>query len=575
MKTRTFEENLKRRTQGIVAVNAAKGFLFSLAAAAILFYLYCAALYVAPGFVPFRVSFGLILGVMLSVPVFSAAFVFFLHHRDTQRLTMTIEHSYPQLRERLLTAVEFSRAPGKLHQNPFSLALARSLEDEMTALMDRFGFGRATSPKKLLIPAALLAVIFVSGAVHATLQPEFFRSLGTQMPSAPASWPGFEAFENAAHRFRFEIIPGNCEIAKGSNLLIQAKITGEKPREVTLYVKQKNDPAWRIFVMESAGDHLFQYRLTYITEQSVYFIKAEDQESLRYQIQLSQALAVEKALWRIHYPEHTNLPDESRQGWGPKITVPVGTRIRLELTMNRSVSSGKLTSDSGGEYRMTPQSDRQLITDFTVMKDELVRMDVRTREGEPMMGAPAVWIQTLPDLLPYLEVLDPQFHNYVFPTEEIPFEINVNDDYGIKSVTLVIRYQGKEERIEWLPEGTKQDKVTLKPVLNMERFKLRSRDLVFAYIEVRDNSPGEPAHIVQSPLFTFLIRDYVEYFKLKSKLPESPSLRMLFEGVLVEQEKIMNEAWDYISRLPGESPKGWEDNGPAESRAASSQKAGS
>ncbi len=575
MKTRTFEENLKRRTQGIVIVNAAKGFLFSLAAAGILFYLYCGALYIAPGFVPFRLSLWLILSVLVSLPFLSSGVIFFLHYRDTQRLTMTIEHSYPQLRERLLTAVEFSRSPAKLHQNPFSLALARSLEEEMTTLMNRFGFGRATSPKKLLFPALLLAVLFISGFVHAALQPEFFRSLGAEMPAAPATWPGFQAFENAAHRFHFEIIPGNCEIVKGSNLLIQAKVTGEKPSEVTLYVKQKNDPAWRIFVMESSDDHLYQYRLTYITEQSVYFIKAEDQESLRYQIQLSQALAVEKALWRIHYPEHTRLPDESRQGWGPKITVPAGTQIRLELTMNRPVSTGKLTSDSGGEYRMTPESDRQLITDFTVTKDELVRMDVRTREGEPMLGAPAVWIQTLPDLLPYLEVLEPQFHNYVFPTEEVPFEINVNDDYGIKSVTLVVRYQGKEERIEWLPEGSKQDKVTLKPVLNLERFKLRSRDLVFAYIEVRDNFPGDPAHVVQSPLFTFLIRDYVEYFKLKSKLPESPSLRMLFEGVLVEQEKIMNEAWDYISRLPGEAPKGWEDNGASESRSGSVPKAAS
>ncbi len=574
MKQGTFEENLKKRTRGIVFMNAARGFLFALAAAGILFYGYSAALFLAPGFIPVRISPWVFAAAAVVLPAAGALWILAMHHHDTRRLILTLEESYPHLRERLVTAVEFSRKKSTLHDNPFSLALARSLEDEMTALMSRFGFGRASSPMKLILPAGVAAVLLFTGILHATLQPEFFRMQSSAPGDSAMSWPGFEAFrQSAARRFQIEVIPGHCDITRGSNVMIQARVKGSQPSEVTLYVKQKQDPAWRIFVMEPAGDSLYQHVLTYVTEPSVYFVKAEEQESLRYQIKLSQALSVEKALWRIHFPEHTNLPEESRQGWGPKITVPEGTRIRLELTMNRPVGTGKVLGESGREYRLSPGADRTLITDLTVSNDEMLRLDIRTTEGEPLMGVPAVWIQTLPDLLPYLEVLEPQFHNYVFPTEEIPFEVNVNDDYGMKSVTLVVRYQGKEERIEWLkPEDLKKDKITLKPVLDLERFKLFSRDLVFAYIEVRDNFPGDPGHVVQSPLFTFLIRDYVEYFKLKSKQPETPSMRALFEGVLIEQEKIMSESWDYISRLPGEAPKGWEENAPASAEAKAGQR---
>lgn len=557
----TFEEQLKKRTRGIVAVNAARAALLTLGASAAVFYAYSAAVYFAPGFVPFRLSSDLFAVLAAAGPIFAAGVILFLHRLDTRRLILTIEESYPHLRERLVTAVEFSKKHSKLKGNPFSLALARSLEDEMMTLLNRFGFGRAASPAKLFVPAALVLAVTGSTLLHAALQPEFFKAGVPAVQRAAVSWPGFEAFRPpAARRFHIEVIPGNCAVTKGSTVMIQARIQGARPREVTLYVKQKQDPAWRIFVMEPAGDSLYQYALTYVTEPSVYFVKAEEQESLRYQIKLSQALAVEKALWRIRFPEHTNLPEESRQGWGPKITVPEGTSLRLELTMNRENATGKILGENGREYRLTPASESTLITDFTITHDEMLKLDIRSAEGEPLMGAPAVWIQTLPDLFPYVEVLEPQFHNYVFPTEEIPFEINVNDDYGMKSVALVVRYQGREERIEWLkPADRSKDKVTLRPVLDLERFKLQSRDLVFAYIEVRDNFPGEPAHVVQSPLFTFLIRDYVEYFKINSRESGTPSLRGLFEEVLVEQEKIMSESWDYLSRLPGEAPKGWEE----------------
>ena len=101
--------------------------------------------------------------------------------------------------------------------------------------------------------------------------------------------------------------------------------------------------------------------------------------------------------------------------------------------------------------------------------------------------------------------------------------------------------------------------MTLKPVLNLERFKLYSRDLIFGYVEVRDNYPGNPPHIVRSGLFAFLIRDYVEQFKLTTKEPEMPSLRKLFEDILVDQERVMQDMWNTLSAPPLEMPTGWDE----------------
>jgi hypothetical protein len=126
----------------------------------------------------------------------------------------------------------------------------------------------------------------------------------------------------------------------------------------------------------------------------------------------------------------------------------------------------------------------------------------------------------------------------------------------------VVRYKGREKRIEWNQTGPMQDTLTIKPVLKLEDLELHSRDLIFAYLEVRDTFPGDhPDHVVRSPLMSFLIRDYVEQYKIQSPENEAPSIRQYFEEILADQEKIMADTWDYMTLPPKDQPMGWETEG--------------
>ena len=214
------------------------------------------------------------------------------------------------------------------------------------------------------------------------------------------------------------------------------------------------------------------------------------------------------------------------------------------------------------EGKRTPfhmETPQRITASFTASQDLMVHLDITGKENELLWGVSPLWVQTLPDLDPYLEVLEPQLQSYVFPTQEIPFKANINDDYGIRSVVLVIRYQNKNVRIDWTPKGPVSKNIALNKILDLERFKLFSQDFVVAHLEVRDNYPGDPPHLVKSSLFTFVIRDYVEQFKFRNKESDMPSLRKLFEDVLSEQEKVVQDSWDYLSMSPLETPKGWEE----------------
>ncbi len=548
-----FKSNLKRKTQRIMWVSSLRGFLITMTLLCIAYYAYMARVF----FVPQLFYFSKFLQhswwiVIIVAPIVIALISGVTHFQDEDKLVMSIETQYPHLRDRLQTALEMSKTKSRESIDPFSAALARSLEHEMNQILNRFGFHRLTSFKNLIIPAAIFVALFTCGITHAMLQPHFFRlhsPMNTVYESPLDFFKLLEKKDKQTPLFEIIVKPGHCEVGRGQNLFVQVNTPNFEPKKVYLYLKHPSDAGWRVHEMQRQKDGSFQYQLTHIIDSGIYFVGADKQQSEKYKITIYEPLAIERVAWKIVYPQYTRLAEETRQGWGTKFSVPLNSQIKLELKTNRPVKKANLISIAKEKTPLTVSEDGSLQASLEITRDEILKLELFDENDQIVLGLPSTWIQVVPDLLPYLEVLQPQNHNYTFPTEEIPFEINLDDDYGIKSVALVMRYQGQEQRVEWLTDGTMPKVLNLKPILQLEKFNLKSRDMIFAHVEIQDNYPdGE--HVVKSELFSFLIRDYVEQFKLNTPENKEVSLRKLFEGVLVEQEKIMSDAWDYLSRLP-------------------------
>lgn len=548
-----FKRNLKRKTQRMMWVSSLYGFLVTMTLLGVAYYTYMTGVFFVPElFYYSRLFQNIWWGMIITLPLLVALISAISHMRDEDKIVMSIETQYPHLRDRLQTAVEMNKAKSRGNIDPFSAALARSLENEMNQILNRFGFHRLASFRKLIFPALVFAGLFTCGGAHALLQPHFFR-LGSPVNTvyeAPVDL--FKLMEkNDKKKSFFEILvkPGNCEVGRGQNLFVQVHTPDYKPKKVFLYLKHPTDPAWREHEMKEQKDGSFQYQLTYLIDSGIYFVGVDQQFSSKYKISMYEPLSIERVAWKINYPQYTRMAEETRQGWGMKFSVPMKTKVQLELKTNRPVKQSYLMSIAKEKIPLIASEDGSLTASLEITQDEILKLQLFDEHDQAVLGLPSTWIQVVQDLLPYLEVLQPQNHNYTFPTEEIPFEINLDDDYGIKSVTLVMRYKGEEKRVEWLTDGTTAKVLNLKPILQLENYNLQSREMIFAHVEVRDNYPDEE-HVVKSELFSFLIRDYVEQFKLNAPENNEISLRKLFEGVLVEQEKIMSDSWDYLSRLP-------------------------
>jgi hypothetical protein len=560
LRLNTFEDKLRRKTRRIVLMQGAYGFLMAALSVGLLFYAFFILAYFAPQILPFSIPSKLLISLLVLVPVTAGIIAAYCERRDTIKMTLKLEKQYPHLQDRLLTLVELSQNKQKVEQNAFSRVLAKSLEADMMDLMDRFNFNGAAHIKKLAVPVFILIFFLTAGTVHALVQNDFFVT-GFKRLTEPLdrSRKSFSFFKH--QEFEIKVMPGDVEIARGSNLMIQALTPGHASKQAVLRLKKTNESAWEELPMETGFSGQFQIQLNQILSAAVYTVRVDGHESATFQIKIFESLRLEKVMWTLTYPEYTRIKEQNRQGWGGKITVPRGTKLHLDLTLNQPVAEGSIEDQEGKSITLKKTAERELTAEIEASKDFLLKLSVKAEKGDMVLEAPPLWIQVLPDLAPYLEILEPQQQNYVFPTQEVPFHISANDDYGLKAVDLVIRYQGKEERIHWLPEGKPVDTIVLEPILKLEKFDLHSRDLVYAYIEVRDTFPGEdPAHIVKSELFVFLIRDFVEQYKINLPKSSTPSVRQYFEDIMAEQEKIMTDTWDYISQPPREGPTGWENS---------------
>lgn len=488
----------------------------------------------------------------LAIPISAAIVTYWTQQHDAVKLTVELEKHYPRLRDRLLTVIELSE--GKPVQSSFTQSLVKQLEREMGSLLNRFHFARSISPQKLILPITLTLLFVGSIAVHAMVQPSFFR--GKNAPSLNFPELAFKFGENLAgfkeqQDFEMMINPGNCQVTPGSSLIVEAKIQDYGPKQVQLFTRRSHDTAWQVLPMILKGEQVYRYEISNVREKFSYYVQADYQRTPIYEVQLLEVLRMENVLWTMNFPEYMKLAPQKRQGWHDKITVPEGTVIQLEIQTNQP-ASGSLQI-SGEKVPLIETGPRVFTMNFPAEKDAQLELQLVSEEGEPLLGIVPAVLQVLPDLPPYLEVLAPQEQNYVFATEEIPFRLNLNDDYGIESVTFVLHEKERDERIEWLESQDDTVNFSLSPVLSLEGMGLESRDLITGYIEVKDNYPGEEPHILKSPLFTFFVRDFVEQFKLNAKTPPIPSLRTLFGDVLSDQERVIQQTWDLISMPSAES----------------------
>jgi hypothetical protein len=432
---------------------------------------------------------------------------------DAAALAAVIEQKYPDLGERLTSAVELAASPSEGHGSPVLIAL---LMDETERQSDGLDFRPAMPARRAGVLAGLAAVVVLMIAAPAFVWPQQYADL-TQRFFRP--WN----VAPAVPPYTIEVTPGDAIAGRGRAVTLSAHLTPRDdsiglPASSTLVVVDAEGKETRqTMARDGSGDFSIAYK---VPGDVAYRIEAGEVVSKAYRVTaiIPVELAAESPAITVTPPAYARTAKNEETFHGLVDLSPLQhSSIRFDfrftrpavaahlewITESKSVKNGtSLTVPKIVSHPLTLSADRQAAS-FTMpaMTEGKYRVILEVEHGirtELQGGTIAVRHDQPPSVL--------KFHGKeelraVLPYERIPLEIETADDIAVSGVELEYRINDQEPLRQALAlEGGDTPSAVGRHLWELAG-KVKEGDRVSYRFRVRDNMPKEykGPHVIVYP----------------------------------------------------------------------------
>ncbi len=437
-------------------------------------------------------------------------------HATHQRLAHYVEDHIPDLEQRLLTSLEFSKDElrfgrrgvsrqfiARLWQDAERQMLRQQREMESITPVGRSWLGFGLSAAAVL---AVSVVLLTSG----TLRDSFSRLL----------WP-FEAAEIVMQGepppvVEILIEPGDMELQRGDGLTVAARVSGAAPGNVTLRLQDDN-VNWRDVAMKRDGGGsdgaAFSYYIPSLMEDTTYYVtfdQGDTQNSRQYRISVFDLPRVEQIDVAFDYPEYTGMEDLLEEDGGD-LVAPVGTAVEITVGFNKAVAEARLEFDPAAEGADMPDLPLNIDGDtgaasFTLSQDGVYRVRVVDHSGLASSDPLDYYIRAIVDQPPELALRRPGRDQDVMPLEEVILEVDASDDYGLTRFDLNYSVVGQDEAaVDFLPEEAVHS-ISGEQLIYLEDLAVEPGDFISYYLTLADNNGLDgPSEVISDIYFLQVI----------------------------------------------------------------------
>ncbi|MBI2822569.1 MAG: hypothetical protein HYX74_10120 [Acidobacteria bacterium] len=389
------------------------------------------------------------------------------------RVARYLEEKNPQLQQRLITAVDRRQE----NTNPFWPMLERdALRSARSVRMQSALQGERPWLLAALAALGLTCALFLLG-------PPFFRyGLEKLLAFSQAKRPLYE----------ISVLPGNVKIAPGMDQEIQARPVGFDPDGMTLFFKFQNQLQWERISMErssfssaAGGGTSFGYLVMDIREPLRYYVEGEKIRSAEFQIEVADWPRVEKISLYYLYPSYTGLKPNTVENEG-NIRAIRGTRVQVRVRFNESPQKPVLFLEKQQTtVPLTAQQDGSYLGELQVQEDSQYWVRTDSPRGDVRSSQPYE-IVALQDQPPLVRFNRPGKDERVSSLQEVPVELEAEDDFGLSSLKLNYSVNGGEEKSIQLFGPGHQQQVTGAHTFYLEEMQVQPGDFVSYYAEARD-----------------------------------------------------------------------------------------
>ncbi len=468
-------------------------------------------------------------------------------------LARRIEAAFPNLQERLLTAVEQRPASGR-----FGLGfLQTAVVQEAIEHAHRNKWARIVSPRSVVV-ARLSSIVT-------------FLALAAIVGGLIVWRPDPSAISAAARSllplgsYAIEVEPGNAELERGRSLIVVAKFPGRVPPQVELVVSDGSGER-RQAMSRSLDDPLFGGHVAEVAGDLTYHVEFANQRSQQYRVTVFEYPELLRADAKLEFPSYTGMADKLVEDTR-RVSAVEGSKLTWILNLNKPVASAELIDKDGATVSLVSDPENPLVRLATIelAKSQRWKLHLTDDKQRENKNPPELVAKVLPNHMPALK-LDLARDARVSPIEEFLVKATVSDDYGLRQYGLSYALAGNAQQELILGESTeRQEKQEASHVLDFEAIEAEPDQLLSYYFWAEDDGPDGKPRRTLSDMYFAEVRHFEEIFREGQQPPggqQSQQQQQQGQGQNSQQaeqlgelqKEIINATWRVIRRETRDQP---------------------
>ena len=434
-----------------------------------------------------------------------------------------IEERFPQLEDRLITAVEYG---GSTADSGMIGLVTRDAIEKADGL-DFSAFGdRKTIAFYCAVTALAFAVLTGLIVWGPPLLPYGFGRL--YVPWEAAAGPA---------AMRIEVTPGDREINRGTDQEIVARLVGFDMREITLFTQAEKSIAWVPLPMEpEPRGSGFLYFLVDVQSSLRYYVEAGGIKSQTYLLHVTDRPAVERIDLTYNFPPYARMDPQVVENEGD-ISALRGTRVDLKVHLTRPADAARIRMQDGSKLSLSRAGDRDFSGSLTVSRPGSYVIELAAAREGVYVASPEHAIDAVEDSAPRVSISKPMRDLKATNIEEVFTEVRAEDDIGLGKVELRYSVNGGPEQTLALHEGRPVvTRITGSHTFFLEEFGLQPGDIVSYYAKAWDNDTLSGPKSSSSDMYFIQVRPFEQRY-VQSQQGAAPSREGGAEEALSRQQK--------------------------------------
>lgn len=360
------------------------------------------------------------------------------------------------------------------------------------------------------------------------------------------------------HYYAIQVTPGSVKVREGQPVTVTARIPGIDGGLVPSITVGQGDAARSARMTPSAAAAMegkpgassdeFAITLNNITASFPYRVTAGSASSGEFHIEVIRPVHVSRIDVSYQYAPGLGLESHTDADSGD-IYAPAGTKVQLTITADKPVASGQLRLGDG--TAVTLSGHNQVLTgELVVARDGSYRVALNDIDGLSNDGGTEYFIRMLDDRPPDVRILRPAGDKKVSPLEEVPIEARADDDYGVRSLELVIKSNAGREKVVPIGAPISGSVATGNHTVFLEDLNVKPGDVVTYYARATDVGRGRRSTESRSDIFFLEVKPYEEEFVASEGqaggMQGEPETGL--EDLIAQQKDIMAATWKLDAR---------------------------